>query len=87
MSFAIASHLRMLLLPMNMMALGQGGGSILFLALLGYVGAKAGGAPPLRPVVRVVFWGALAMALIDLLRKSPEPTQPAAQKEEFEDGI
>jgi len=27
------------------------------------------------------------MALIDLLRKSPEPTQPAAQKEEFEDGI
>ena len=30
---------------------------------------------------------ALAMALIDLLRKSPEPTQPAAQKEEFEDGI
>ncbi|WP_252149379.1 hypothetical protein, partial [Escherichia coli] len=23
----------------------------------------------------------------DLLRKSPEPTQPAAQKEEFEDGI
>ncbi len=28
-----------------------------------------------------------AMALIDLLRKSPEPTQPAAQKEEFEDGI
>ncbi|MGA0525757.1 hypothetical protein ACO2WH_28795, partial [Escherichia coli] len=25
--------------------------------------------------------------LIDLLRKSPEPTQPEAQKEEFEDGI
>ena len=30
---------------------------------------------------------ALAMALIDLMRKSPEPTAPAAQKEEFEDGI
>ena len=28
-----------------------------------------------------------AMALIDLLRKSPELTQPAAQKEEFEDGV
>ena len=30
---------------------------------------------------------ALAMALIDLLRKSPEPAAQAAQKEEFEDGI
>ena len=65
-TFAVGAALPLLLavlLPMNMMALGQGGGSILFLALLGYVGAKAGGAPPLRPVVRVVFWGALAMAL------------------------
>jgi VIT1/CCC1 family predicted Fe2+/Mn2+ transporter len=64
-TFTVGAALPLLsvLLPMNMMALGQGGGSILFLALLGYVGAKAGGAPPLRPVVRVVFWGALAMAL------------------------
>ena len=38
-------------------------GSILFLALLGAVGAKAGGAPVFKGVVRVTFWGAAAMAL------------------------
>ena len=37
--------------------------SIAFLALLGGVGARAGGAPPLKAVLRVTFWGALAMAL------------------------
>lgn len=51
------------LLPMALMVPGQAGGSILFLALLGAVGAKAGGAKLLRPVSRVVFWGALAMGL------------------------
>lgn len=51
------------LLPMNLVVAGQAAGSILFLALLGAVGARAGGAAPLRPVVRVVFWGALAMGL------------------------
>jgi VIT1/CCC1 family predicted Fe2+/Mn2+ transporter len=38
-------------------------GSILFLALLGAIGAKTGGAPVLKGVVRVTFWGAIAMAL------------------------
>jgi VIT1/CCC1 family predicted Fe2+/Mn2+ transporter len=38
-------------------------GSLLFLALLGAVGAKAGGAGLLKPTVRVTFWGAFAMAL------------------------
>ena len=38
------------------------------------------------PVLAIAA-AALAMALIDLMRKSPEPTAPAAQKEEFEDGI
>ena len=37
--------------------------SILFLALLGGLGAHAGGAPVLRAAMRVTFWGALAMAL------------------------
>ena len=37
--------------------------SLLFLALLGAVGAKAGGANILRATARVTFWGALAMAL------------------------
>ena len=37
--------------------------SLLFLAVLGAVGAKAGGANVLKATVRVTFWGALAMAL------------------------
>ena len=36
--------------------------SLGFLALLGGISAGAGGAPILRAVVRVTFWGALAMA-------------------------
>jgi vacuolar iron transporter family protein len=36
--------------------------SLGFLALLGAIGAKAGGANVLRATVRVTFWGALAMA-------------------------
>ncbi len=37
--------------------------SLLFLALLGAIGAKAGGAAIGRATFRVTFWGALAMAL------------------------
>lgn len=38
-------------------------GSLLFLALLGAVGARAGNAPVARATARVAFWGAAAMAL------------------------
>jgi vacuolar iron transporter family protein len=51
------------LLPMAWMVTGQAGGSLLFLAILGAIGARAGGAAIARPVARVVFWGVLAMAL------------------------
>jgi VIT1/CCC1 family predicted Fe2+/Mn2+ transporter len=37
--------------------------SLVFLGALGAVGAAAGGASPWKPTVRVVFWGALAMAI------------------------
>ena len=37
--------------------------SLAFLALLGAIGARAGGAPALPAMLRVGFWGALAMAL------------------------
>ena len=37
--------------------------SLIFLALLGSLAARAGGAGPLRGALRVTFWGALAMAL------------------------
>lgn len=38
-------------------------GSLVFLALLGTSGARAGGAPMAAAAARVTFWGALAMAL------------------------
>lgn len=37
--------------------------SLVFLAVLGAVAAKAGGAPILKAMIRVTFWGALAMAV------------------------
>jgi len=41
--------------------------SLIFLAVLGAIGARAGGAPVLRAVVRVTFWGAVAMAVTALV--------------------
>jgi VIT1/CCC1 family predicted Fe2+/Mn2+ transporter len=38
-------------------------GSLAFLALLGLLGARTGGAALFKPIMRVTFWGALAMAL------------------------
>lgn len=52
--FLVPSHL---LVPVEALA------SLLFLALLGGVGARAGGAPVWAATLRVTFWGALAMAL------------------------
>lgn len=41
--------------------------SIVFLALLGALAAYAGGAPMLKSILRVTFWGAAAMALTALV--------------------
>lgn len=49
--------------PMASLALWVAGSALIGLALLGALGAKAGGAPIGRSVTRVVFWGALAMAI------------------------
>ena len=43
------------------------GASLVGLGVLGALGAWAGGAAPLRPTVRVVFWGAVAMAATALI--------------------
>ncbi len=37
-------------------------GSLIFLAVLGAIGAAAGGAPVMKGALRVTFWGAFAMA-------------------------
>jgi VIT1/CCC1 family predicted Fe2+/Mn2+ transporter len=43
--------------------------SLVFLALLGAVAARAGGAPMMKGAIRVAFWGALAMALTAIVGK------------------
>lgn len=37
--------------------------SLVALALLGYLAAKSGGANPIRSLLRILFWGSLAMAV------------------------
>ncbi|MGD9712595.1 MAG: VIT family protein [Thermomicrobiales bacterium] len=51
------------LLPAALLVAGVSIASLMFLALLGAIGARAGGANIVRATVRVTFWGALAMAL------------------------
>lgn len=41
--------------------------SLGFLALLGFLAARAGGSPVVKAVIRVTFWGALAMGLTALI--------------------
>jgi VIT1/CCC1 family predicted Fe2+/Mn2+ transporter len=49
--------------PANWLLPAVAAGSLIFLGVLGTVGAIAGGADVVKPTVRVMFWGALAMAL------------------------
>jgi len=44
--------------------------TLLALAVLGWLGAWAGGAAAMRPVIRVTFWGALALAATALIGKA-----------------
>ena len=57
------------LVPEAVISLWVTGLSLVFLAVLGAVGAKAGGASIWRGVVRVTFWGAAAMAVTALVGK------------------
>ncbi len=50
------------LLPLGQLVVGVSVSALVFLMLLGAVGARAGGAPIARGVLRVAFWGAAAMA-------------------------
>jgi vacuolar iron transporter family protein len=52
-----------LLMPRSLLVAGVSIASLVFLALLGAIGARAGGAQIGRATLRVTFWGALAMAL------------------------
>lgn len=50
------------LLPLGQLVFGVSLSALAFLMLLGAIGARAGGAPIVRGVLRVAFWGVAAMA-------------------------
>src|SRR5690606_17571645 len=60
---AAAPLLVALVAPLSAVGWWVAGGAIIGLGVLGALGALAGGAPIGRSVARVVFWGALAMAV------------------------
>lgn len=65
-TFSVGAALPLLvviLLPASILMWAVPVGSLIFLALLGAISAKTGGAPILVATSRVAFWGALAMAL------------------------
>ena len=62
-SGAILPILAALISPKGILVLAVFGISLVVLALLGAIGARAGGAQILKPTVRVAFWGAIAMAV------------------------
>lgn len=55
------------IIPAGSLILAVSAASLLFLALLGALGAHAGGARPFRGALRVAFWGAAAMALTSMI--------------------
>jgi VIT1/CCC1 family predicted Fe2+/Mn2+ transporter len=60
---AVLPLLIVLLVPISALMWTVSGSSLLFLALLGSLAGRAGGASVITAAVRVTFWGALAMAL------------------------
>ncbi len=62
-SGAVLPVLAAVIAPTNILVPAVFGVSIIVLALLGAVGAWAGGAAVPKPTLRVAFWGAIAMAV------------------------
>jgi len=60
---AVLPLLVVLVVPVSVLMWVVSASSLLFLSLLGSLSARAGGAPVITSVVRVTFWGALAMAM------------------------
>ncbi len=69
-TFAIGAALPLLtafIMPQSSIPVAVTIASLLFLALLGAVGARSGGAAILPATIRVTFWGAAAMALTAII--------------------
>jgi vacuolar iron transporter family protein len=64
-SFAVGASLPLAMVPLSpahYFSWSVSAAALLFLAILGAIGATAGGAPIGKAVLRVTFWGAFAMA-------------------------
>jgi VIT1/CCC1 family predicted Fe2+/Mn2+ transporter len=64
-AFAVGASLPLAMVPLSpagYLSWSVSIAALLFLGILGAVGAKAGGAPIGKGVLRVTFWGAIAMA-------------------------
>lgn len=59
--------LSILLLPQDIFVPASSALSVLLLGLLGALAARVGGAPPLKPALRIMFWGAAAMGCTALI--------------------
>ncbi|MGE5721852.1 MAG: VIT family protein [Sphingomonadales bacterium] len=71
-TFSVGALLPLLVVifsPMRVLVPIEAAASLLFLALLGAVGAATGGGGIARATVRVTFWGAFAMALTAAIGK------------------
>jgi VIT1/CCC1 family predicted Fe2+/Mn2+ transporter len=69
-TFAVGAALPLLaavLSPLDLIIPAVSAASLLFLAALGALGARTGGAGALRGAARVAFWGAAAMAITALI--------------------
>ncbi len=64
---AIMPLMVILFAPLNMMEYWLYGFTVVFLAILGIIAAKTGGAGILKPVLRIVIWGTIAMGLSALV--------------------
>ncbi|MCX7588754.1 VIT1/CCC1 transporter family protein [Phenylobacterium sp. 58.2.17] len=65
-TFSVGAGLPLLvaaLAPLPFVVPAVSAASLVYLAVLGAIGARAGQAPMLKPVLRVTFWGAMAMAV------------------------
>ena len=69
-SFTVGGLLPLLVvlfMPIAQMEIYLYGSAILFLVILGAVSARTGGSPILKPILRITFWGTVAMGITALI--------------------
>jgi len=69
-SFTVGGVLPLLValfMPIGQMEIYLYGSAIIFLVFLGAVSAKTGGSPILKPILRITFWGTVAMGITALI--------------------